>query len=207
MRKLAILAFATLAASAAAQTTLSTGLTANNGGNIGGGLYVNVQVNNTLTITALDLWCGAATAATTTAKWELWLGPSTYVGNVATPGLWTKVGETATVTATGGAYQLFTGVPVIPVTQISAVTLAPGTYGFAFKSVGCSNGYTNGVTCTSSTIPGSCTNTVFQNADLVIRGGALPAPGAFGGGAGGGGGGPIGAFAAASRTAVVVIAR
>jgi hypothetical protein len=172
MRKLAILAFATLAASAAAQTTLSTGLTASNGGNVGGGLYVDVQVNNTLTITALDLWCGAVTAATTTAKWELWLGPSTYVGNVTNPSLWTKVGETATVTATGGVYQLFPGVQVIPVPQISAVTLAPGTYGFAFKSVGCSNGYTNGVTCTSSTIPGSCSNTLFQNADLAIRGGA-----------------------------------
>jgi len=172
MRKLAILAFATLAASAAAQTTLSTGLTATNGGNVGGGLYVDVQVNNTLTITALDLWCGNATAATTTAKWELWLGPSTYVGNVTNPSLWTKVGETATVTATGGVYQLFPGVQVIPVPQISAVTLAPGTYGFAFKSVGCSNGYTNGLTCTSSTIPGSCSNTLFQNADLAIRGGA-----------------------------------
>jgi len=172
MRKLATFALALLTASAVAQTTLSTGLTANNGGNVGGGLYVNVQINNTLTITSLDLWCGGATQATTTAKWELWLGPSTYVGNVTNPSLWTKVGETAMVTATGGVYQLFTGVQVIPVPQISAVTLAPGNYGFAFKSVGCSNGYTNGVTCTSTTIPGSCSNTLFQNADLAIRGGA-----------------------------------
>ncbi len=172
MRKLAILAFATLAASAAAQTTLSTGLTAANGGNVGGGLYFDLQVNNTITITALNLWCGAATAANASASWELYLGPSTYVGNVTNPSLWTKVGTTTPVTATGNVYQLFNGVPVVPVPQIAAVTLAPGNYGFAIKAIGCSNGYTNGVTCTSTSIPGSCSNTLFSTPDLVLRGGA-----------------------------------
>lgn len=172
MRKLAILAFATLAASAAAQTTLSTGLTPNNGGNVGGGLYFNLQVNNTLTITAMDMWTGGASVAASNASWELWLGPSTYVGNVATPGLWTLVGTTASTVLAAAGQQFLPGLAVTPVPQIAAVTLAPGNYGFAVKSVGCSNGYTNGVTCTSSTIPGSCTNTLFQNADLVIRGGA-----------------------------------
>jgi hypothetical protein len=52
------------------------------------------------------------------------------------------------------------------------VTLAPGTYGFAIRSVGGNNAYTNGTGCTSSSIPGSCPNTSFANADLVIRGGA-----------------------------------
>jgi hypothetical protein len=60
----------------------------------------------------------------------------------------------------------------VPVPQIAAVTLAPGTYGFAIRSVGGNNAYTNGTSCTSTSIPGSCTNTTFSNADLVIRGGA-----------------------------------
>jgi hypothetical protein len=176
MRKLAILAFATLAASAAAQTTLSTGLTAANQGNVGGGLYFDLQVNNTLTITSINTWLNVGNATTpfnANVSWELWLGPSTYVGNVTNPGLWTKVGATVPqlYTSTGGYTQL-TNLAVVPVPQISAVTLAPGNYGFAIKAVGGNNAYTNGVTCTSTSIPGSCSNTSFGNPDLVIRGGA-----------------------------------
>ena len=170
MLKIASLALATLTATAAAQT-LDTGLTANNGGNVGGGLYFNLTVNTTLTITALDCWVGTATAAGN-ASWELWLGPSTYVNNVTNPGLWTLVGTTTPVAATGGVYQKLSNLVVNPVPQIAAVTLGPGTYGFAFKSVGCSNGYTNGTGCTGTGLPGSCTNTHFADANLVMDGGA-----------------------------------
>lgn len=165
------LALAALAYTASAQT-LTTGLTPNNGGNIGGGLYFDLTVNTTITLTSLDCWVGAATTATTAASWELWLGPSTYVNNVTTPGLWTKVGTTVPAAATGGVYQLLTGLTITPVPQIAAVTLAPGNYGFAFKSVNCSNGYTNGLTCTSTTVPGSCTNSLFSTPQLTLRAGA-----------------------------------
>lgn len=176
MRKLAIVTLAALAATASAQTTLNTGLTAANQGNVGGGLYFDLQVNSTLTITAINTWLNVGSTATpfnANVSWELWLGPSTYVGNVTNPSLWTKVGNTVPqpYTSTGGYAQL-TNLTVVPVPQIAAVTLAPGNYGFAIRSIGGNNAYTNGAGCTSSTIPGSCTNTSFGNADLVIRGGA-----------------------------------
>ncbi|MBM3963354.1 MAG: hypothetical protein FJ306_15880, partial [Planctomycetes bacterium] len=171
MRKLAFLSLGLLAATASAQT-LNTNLTPNNGGNVGGGLYFNLQVNTTLTITQLNMWTGGATVANSNASFELWLGPSTYVGNVTNPSLWTRVGNTASTVVPAAGQQLLPNLAVIPVPQIAAVTLAPGNYGFALRSVGCSQGYTNGTGCTSTSIPGSCTNTSFANADLVIRGGA-----------------------------------
>jgi hypothetical protein len=176
MRKLAIFTLAALAATASAQTTLNTNLTAANQGNAGGGLYIDLQVNNTLTITSINHWLNVGTATAPfngNVSWELWLGPSTYLGNVTNPSLWTKVGQTVpqAYSSTGG-YTLLSNLAVVPVPQIAAVTLAPGTYGFAIRSVGGNNAYTNGASCTSTSIPGSCTNTTFSNADLVIRGGA-----------------------------------
>jgi hypothetical protein len=176
MRYLAIATIAAFAATATAQTTLNTGLTAGNQGNVGGGLYIDLQVNNTLTITSINHWLNVGSTTTPfngNVSWELWLGPSTYLGNVTNPSLWTKVGQTTPVpyTSTGGYTQL-TNLTVVPVPQIAAVTLAPGSYGFALRSIGGNNAYTNGTGCTSTSIPGSCTNTTFSNADLVIRGGA-----------------------------------
>ena len=176
MRKLAIVTLAALAATASAQTTLNTNLTAANQGNVGGGLYFDLQVNTTLTITSINTWLNVGTATAPfngNVSWELWLGPSTYVGNVTNPGLWTRVGSTTpqAYSSTGG-YTLLSNLTVVPVPQIAAVTLAPGNYGFAIRSIGGNNAYTNGAGCTSTSIPGSCTNTSFANADLVIRGGA-----------------------------------
>ena len=176
MRKLAIVTLAALAATASAQTTLNTNLTAANQGNVGGGLYFDLQVNTTLTITSINTWLNVGTATAPfngNVSWELWLGPSTYVGNVTNPGLWTRVGSTTpqAYSSTGG-YTLLSNLTVVPVPQIAAVTLAPGNYGFAIRSIGGNNAYTNGTGCTSTSIPGSCTNTSFANADLVIRGGA-----------------------------------
>ncbi|MFN9757542.1 MAG: hypothetical protein ACK58X_14110 [Planctomycetota bacterium] len=171
MRKLAFLSLGLLAATASAQT-LNTNLTPNNGGNVGGGLYFNLQVNTTLTITQLSMWTGGATVANANASFELWLGPSTYVGNVTNPSLWTRVGATASTVLTAAGQQLLPNLAVIPVPQIAAVTLAPGNYGFALRAVGCSQGYTNGIGTGCGATPGSCTNTLFSTPELVLRGGA-----------------------------------
>lgn len=171
MRILSALALSALASSALAQT-LTTGLAPNNQGNVGGGLYFDLQINTTITITSLDMWAGSNTPASTSCSWELWLGPSTYVNNVTNAGLWTKVGTTTSAVATGGVYQLLSGLTVVPVPQIAAVTLGPGNYGFAFKSIGATNGYTNGVSCTSPTTPGTCTNSLFSTPHVTLRAGA-----------------------------------
>jgi hypothetical protein len=148
------------------------GLTPNNLGNVGGGLYFDMTINTTITLTSLDMWHGNNTAVGSSASWELWLGPSTYLNNVTNAGLWTLVGTTTPVVTTQAAYVLLTGLTINPVPQIASVTLAPGNYGFAFRAVGCSNGYTNGVTCTSTTIPGACANTTASTAELTLRAGA-----------------------------------
>jgi hypothetical protein len=54
---------AALAATASAQTTLNANRTADNQGNVGGGLYVDLQVNNTLTIASINTWWNVGTAA------------------------------------------------------------------------------------------------------------------------------------------------
>jgi hypothetical protein len=165
-----------LSASLAAQITLSTGLTANNQGNSGGGLYFDLQVNTTISITQLNHWVGSNGTTSGNLALDLYLGPSTYVGNVTDPSRWTNVG---TATMTGYTYMAST-YQLLPFVFATPITLAPGSYGIALKSqsaapagtVVWNNAYTNGVTCTSTTVPGSCSNTLFSNAQITIRGGA-----------------------------------
>jgi hypothetical protein len=169
MRSLAFLALAF--SSTALGQTLTTLTGGTNQGNVGGGLYFDLQINTTVTLTQLMFQVGAGTVAGSLAAMECYLGPSTYDGNVTNPSLWTLVGTTVPQLATGGVAQMLTAA-ITPVPQIAAVTLAPGNYGFALKSVLCSHGYTNGTGCTSSTIPGSCTNSTFSTPEMTLRGGA-----------------------------------
>jgi len=162
MRKLALLAVTLLATVGVAQSPLITLSGGTNQGNVGGGIYFDLTVNTTITINRIDFLCGANTVAGT-GTMDVYLGPTTYVGNVTNPALWTLVASAA--------------VPVAP-SAISVGTLnapfalAPGNYGVALKSNAYSNGYTNGVTCTSTTVPGSCANSIFSNAELTLRAGA-----------------------------------
>lgn len=175
MRKLATLALATLSSAALAQSPLSTlngAALANNGGNVGGGLYFNLTVSTKITITNLSYFVGTATAANSTSSVDIYLGPATYVGNVTDPSLWTHVGSTAPQQVPGQAYTLVSNSPVTPVAAAPSVTLCPGTYGIALLSVGASHGYTNPIGCTSNSIPGSCTNSTFQNNELRLDAGA-----------------------------------
>ena len=170
MRKLAILALSALASTALAQSPLTTLTGGTNGGNVGGGLYFDLQVNTTVTLTQLTFLTGGATLAGSNAFVDIYLGPSTYLNNVTNASLWTLVGSTVPATVVAGTQTITAN--ITPVPQIAAVTLAPGTYGIALKSNNHSHGYTNGVTCTSSTIPGSCSNSLFSNAELTLRAGA-----------------------------------
>jgi len=162
MRKLALLAVVTFATIGMAQSPLLTLTGGTNQGNVGGGLYFDMTVNTTITINRIDFLCGANTVAGT-GTMDVFLGPTTYVGNVANPALWTLVASAA--------------VPVAPSTIATGTlnapfALAPGNYGVALKSNAHNHGYTNGVTCTSTSIPGSCSNSLFSNAELTIRAGA-----------------------------------
>ena len=165
MRNSFVLA-ATLAATmgvAHAQLSLNTLTGGTNQGNVGGGIYFDLEVLTTITINQIDFRCGANTAAGT-GTLDLYLGPTTYLGNVTDPQLWTLVTSTAPVAVAPSAVS--NGVLNTP------ISLGPGNYGIALKSNSFSHGYTNGVTCTSNTIPGSCSNSLFQNSELILRAGA-----------------------------------
>lgn len=162
MRKLALLAVVTFATIGMAQSPLLTLTGGTNQGNVGGGIYFDMTVNTTITISQIDFLCGANTVAGT-GTMDVFLGPTTYVGNVTNPALWTLVASAA--------------VPVAPSTIATgtlnaAFALGPGNYGVALKSNAHNHGYTNGLTCTSTSIPGSCSNSLFSNAELTIRAGA-----------------------------------
>lgn len=171
-----LLASLAMAGGLLAQSPLNTNLLAGNQGNNGGGLYFDMTITSTITLTQIDTWVGTNGLTAGVLELELWLGPSTYVGNVTNAALWTPVGtaRTPNYVPNAAAYQLY------PFTMTTPVTLGPGTYGVALKSQSAApvgtqiwnHGYTNGVTCTSTSIPGSCTNTLFSNNEITIRGGA-----------------------------------
>lgn len=168
-----LVVIALLAGSAAvAQSPLQTNLQPGNQGNMGGGLYFDLEVHTTVSITRLDTWVGTQSVTPGTLVLELWLGPATYVGSLTNPAVWAPAG---TATATGYVpnppnYQL------VQFDFATPVVLAPGVYGIALKSAPSlapwNHAYSNGVQCSSSVIPGSCLNTVHGNADLTARGGS-----------------------------------
>lgn len=178
MLKPVLLAMTALASLAVAQSPLSTTIGANNQGNPGNGLYFDLQVTNTVTINQIQTAIGDNTYinAAGTANMEIWLGPSTYFGNVTNASLWTPVATASANIAIGTA-------AVYPQTMFTLNTplcLGPGNYGVALKSTLTTVGtnvrwnlaYHNGTGCTSTTIPGSCPNSLYSNADLTVRGGA-----------------------------------
>jgi hypothetical protein len=161
MRCLALFVLAPLAL---AQSPLATLTGGTNFGNVGNNIFFDLQVNTTVTITEIDDLVSAAAGTAATGSMDVWLGPTTYVGNTLNQGLWVLAASTGTVTLTANA--MLTGILTTP------LCLGPGNYGVALKSNGYAHGYTNGVTCTSSTIPGACSNSTFSNAELTLRAGA-----------------------------------
>jgi hypothetical protein len=164
MRCLALLVLAPLALAQSPLVTLTGGT---NLGNVGNNLYFDLQVNTTVTITQISFLVGGVFAGppvATSGSCDIWLGPTTYVGNTTNQGLWTQVATTGPVPIAPAV--MSTGTLTVP------LCLGPGNYGVALKSNQFAHGYTNGVTCTSTTIPGSCSNSVFSNAELTLKGGA-----------------------------------
>jgi hypothetical protein len=155
-----------LAAGSIAQTPLITLTGGTNQGNVGNNIYFDLQVNQTITINQLVCLCGANTVAGTGGGLTVYLGPTTYVGNTdpAFSLLWTPV---ATVTGLTVAPSTMLTVPISP-----GLCLGAGNYGVALRSAAFNHGYTNGVTCTSNTIPGACSNSTFTRTELVLRAGA-----------------------------------
>ena len=162
MLRLAVLTGA-LATLGFAQSPLNTLTGGTNQGNVGGGIYFNLQINRTLTINQIDFRCGATTVAGQ-GTLDVYLGPSTYEGNITNPALWTLVSSTAAVTVAPSTVSI--GVLNTP------IGLAAGNYAIALKSNAFAHGYTNGTGCTSNTTPGACTNSLFSNADMTLRAGA-----------------------------------
>ncbi len=172
MLKLASIAVIGLATLASAQSPLVTGLTPNNQGNIGGGLYFNLRVMVPITITELNFGIGGNIAAGTACSVEIWLGPQSYVGNVTDPSLWVQVGATTPYTKLAAGYEIATGATVIPAgANPNPLSLGVGEYGISLRSVGCSHGYTNGTGCAGSAPPGSCSNATHTTTELQLRGG------------------------------------
>jgi hypothetical protein len=163
MRRLAFFAAAALASAALAQSPLVTLAGGTNSGNVGGGVYFDLQINTTVTINQIDFRCGANSLAGT-GFIDVYLGPPTYLNNVANPGLWAIVAST-TPAAVGPSV-------VVNGALASPFALGPGTYGVALKSNNHAHGYTNGVTCTSTTTPGACANSLFSTAEMTLRAGA-----------------------------------
>lgn len=162
MSRLTLLVVLALSALGTAQSPLRTLTGGTNQGNVGGGIYFDLQINTTVTFTQIDFLCGANTTAGT-GTLDVFLGPTTYLNNVINPALWTYVG---TVTASVGPSQMASGA------LSPNVALAPGSYGVAFKSNAFNHGYTNGAGCSSTTIPGSCSNSTFSTAEMTLRAGA-----------------------------------
>lgn len=174
MHRFVLAAAALCVGVANAQSPLVVANTPNNQGNPGGGLYFDLTVQQTLTITELNFGIGANNAAGTSCAVNIWLGPQTYEGNVTDPSLWVLVGTTAPYSkvSAAGAYEVSSGCTVSPAGSNTApVTLAPGSYGISLQAVGFIHGYTNGTGCTGTQPPGSCSNATWSNSHLQLRGG------------------------------------
>lgn len=143
MHSLKFLCGSLLVASAIAQSPLATGLVGNNQGNIGGGIYFNLTVGaNPITITDIAWKPMSIAAGIQSDSIDVYLGPTTYVGNVTNAALWTLV-------ATSTAAQLTSDVLTTPQALTPGIGLAANTsYGVALRATGGTSGfshrYTNG---------------------------------------------------------------
>lgn len=142
-------------ASVAAQSPLAMPFAANNSGTAGWTIFFNldVQAPTGITITALDANCGT-TAVGTVGEIELYVGPTSYVGNVLAPSLWT-LAEHGGVIAAGNNAPAYSCLG-------DGVYLSPGPHAIAIRHVGVGIGFTNGTS----------TNLTGGTADVQLTAGA-----------------------------------
>jgi len=134
------------------------GLSAAGAGNL---FDVIVTNPNGILITGLDVSASVASPAGTV---EVWLAPTTYVGNETNAAIWHKVAEATNVNLNGGYGSR-------DFVDINDIYLPPGSHGVRVATSG-GVSYTNG----ASTTPAS---NLFSNSDLTIACGA--GQGALGG--------------------------
>jgi hypothetical protein len=146
MRTISLLAAAlSLASLCPAQFTCNLGqpLTSANQGNVGGGIYFNLSVTQTVTFNSITYVSSDATTGTT-SSFNMYVGPSTWVGNVnSNPGPWLLVASTTPVTVTPAIDTVCVGVLNPAGANSGTVTFPPGNYGVALQAVGHSWGYQN----------------------------------------------------------------
>lgn len=165
MHRLAI-ACCGIAAAAFAQSPLVTLNQGGNQGNEGGGVYFDLTVNTTITINAFNFRAGNTGAnpsgSVNMGQLGIWLGPTTWVGNVQNMSLWTQVAQTQVGNITHNATGANPGV-ISPGPLVTPFALGPGTYGVALQSASgtFNHNYTNG----------NGTNQNFSTAELSFAGG------------------------------------
>ncbi|MHC4922090.1 MAG: hypothetical protein ACYTKC_21190 [Planctomycetota bacterium] len=152
---LAVLGAGLLTALAGAQGSLTTTFVSNNGRSVSGaGNMFDIQVKNTkgVKITSFDI--NSMATANTSITVDVYITPTTYVGNDTKANLWVKV-----ATGTGPAKGRNTPTPI----NVSDFFLAPGKYGMYLV-------YSNPQSKTSGPAytNGTATNNKYSNADLVL---------------------------------------
>ena len=116
---------------AIAQSPLTTTFLNNNGGAVGGAVYFDLTVAvPALVVTGLSL------NLTGTGSIEVYTCPATRIGNQSNPAVWSLV-------STGTVAGAVAGTPAT--VNISQFNLSAGTVGMAFKAIGVSHSYTNGI--------------------------------------------------------------
>lgn len=152
-----------------AQSPLTTTFTGTANTTLAGACYFDLLVQNPagLTVTALDFHSGSAFGQHGFVTVHTISG--SYLGNTGDSTNWTEH-ATVPVTSSGPGAVSHAFVE-------DGIYLSPGLHGIAVAVAGVSERYTPGSGCVSSSVPGSCVNSVFQNADLQLRaGGTSSAP-------------------------------
>ena len=159
MFRSAALATCLFAASVCPAASISTIFATNNSGGVGNPVMFNISVLNPsgIFINAMDVNQASGGVAGNPLSLDVYITPTTYVGNESTPGAWTLVSSGTGVTAASN-----TPANVV----LTSFFLAAGNYGMAVNSTNMTQGYTNGAN-------------VYSNADLQISTGASAGGGFF----------------------------
>ena len=122
----------------------------NNGGSAGGIVYMDIDTKgNNLLLT--DIHVNTGIGAGTAIGVEVYLCPTTYIGNETSAAAWTFAGSMTGTAANQDEASITSG----------AACVAAGTYGMAILAVGFGHRYTNG-----STVVGP--NYTYSNPDLSL---------------------------------------
>lgn len=134
----------------------------NNGGNLGGMVFFDINVTNPMSISGLDTNYSALVG--TAVGMNVYLVPGTWVGNENNQAAWTLVASDDGTAVSAGTDAMTS------ITLAAPWIVTPGSYGIAIEAVGSAHRY-NGLTGTPPP------QTTFTNSDLsIITGGALNVP-------------------------------